>query len=182
MSAPQRIQLSRRKGYRKPEGAVVVARPSKWGNPFAYRTNYGLARVPGACDPNAEWEYEGRISGHGARHDVHHPDGRITVCNVRYMTRAEVVETFRLAVLGLDTPSMRAASPSGRGRWLGYWTGTSRDRRREYVTVEDIRREMAGKDLCCWCPLDQPCHADVLLEVANAPEDIPATYEGANRD
>jgi hypothetical protein len=31
----------------------------------------------------------------------------------------------------------------------------------------DIRRELAGKDLMCWCPLDQPCHADVLLEIAN---------------
>ena len=28
---------------------------------------------------------------------------------------------------------------------------------------EDLR----GKDLACWCPLDQPCHADVLLKVAN---------------
>lgn len=27
--------------------------------------------------------------------------------------------------------------------------------------------ELRGKDLVCWCPLDQPCHADVLLEVAN---------------
>ena len=27
--------------------------------------------------------------------------------------------------------------------------------------------ELAGKDLACWCPLDQPCHADVLLELAN---------------
>jgi hypothetical protein len=26
---------------------------------------------------------------------------------------------------------------------------------------------LEGKDLCCWCPLDQPCHADVLLEMAN---------------
>lgn len=24
-----------------------------------------------------------------------------------------------------------------------------------------------GKDLACWCPTDQPCHADVLLEIAN---------------
>lgn len=31
---PERIQLSRRKGWRKPENTVVVARPSKWGNPF----------------------------------------------------------------------------------------------------------------------------------------------------
>ena len=26
---------------------------------------------------------------------------------------------------------------------------------------------LAGKDLMCWCPADQPCHADVLLELAN---------------
>ena len=28
-------------------------------------------------------------------------------------------------------------------------------------------RELRGKNLACWCPLDQPCHADVLLEWAN---------------
>jgi len=27
--------------------------------------------------------------------------------------------------------------------------------------------ELRGKNLCCWCPIDQPCHADVLLELAN---------------
>lgn len=27
---------------------------------------------------------------------------------------------------------------------------------------------LRGKNLACWCPLDQPCHADVLLELANA--------------
>jgi hypothetical protein len=26
---------------------------------------------------------------------------------------------------------------------------------------------LRGKDLACWCPLDQPCHADVLLKIAN---------------
>lgn len=26
---------------------------------------------------------------------------------------------------------------------------------------------LRGKDLACWCPLDQPCHVDVLLELAN---------------
>ena len=34
---------------------------------------------------------------------------------------------------------------------------------------DKARAELAGKDLACWCPLDQPCHADVLLELANAP-------------
>lgn len=28
--------------------------------------------------------------------------------------------------------------------------------------------ELRGKNLACFCPLDQPCHADVLLEIANA--------------
>lgn len=28
---------------------------------------------------------------------------------------------------------------------------------------------LRGKTLACWCRLDQPCHADVLLELANAP-------------
>lgn len=33
--------------------------------------------------------------------------------------------------------------------------------------VERAKRELRGRDLECWCaPL--PCHADVLLEVANA--------------
>jgi hypothetical protein len=35
-------------------------------------------------------------------------------------------------------------------------------------TIEQVRRDLRGKNLACWCPLDQPCHADVLLQVANA--------------
>ncbi len=27
--------------------------------------------------------------------------------------------------------------------------------------------ELCGKNLACWCPLDQLCHADVLLDIAN---------------
>lgn len=29
--------------------------------------------------------------------------------------------------------------------------------------------ELRGKVLMCWCALQAPCHADVLLELANAP-------------
>lgn len=32
---------------------------------------------------------------------------------------------------------------------------------------QDIRAELGGKDLACWCKLDKPCHADVLLDIAN---------------
>ncbi|MGH3741634.1 MAG: DUF4326 domain-containing protein [Micromonosporaceae bacterium] len=30
-----------------------------------------------------------------------------------------------------------------------------------------MRRELVGRDLACWCRMDQECHADVLIEVAN---------------
>ena len=36
------------------------------------------------------------------------------------------------------------------------------------ATVEDVRRELRGRDLYCFCKPGEPCHADVLIEVANA--------------
>lgn len=34
LTVPRRVQLRRVRGWRKPEGAITVARPSRWGNPF----------------------------------------------------------------------------------------------------------------------------------------------------
>lgn len=39
-------------------------------------------------------------------------------------------------------------------------------RRGDFAALADIE-ELRGKNLACWCPLDEPCHADVLLELAN---------------
>lgn len=36
-------------------------------------------------------------------------------------------------------------------------------------------RALHGLDLMCTCPLDVPCHADVLLRLANEPDDGSAT-------
>lgn len=33
--------------------------------------------------------------------------------------------------------------------------------------AECAARNLWGLDLVCWCSLDQPCHADVLLQIAN---------------
>ena len=33
--------------------------------------------------------------------------------------------------------------------------------------VDDVRRELNGRDLICWCKAGAPCHADVLLAIAN---------------
>lgn len=40
---------------------------------------------------------------------------------------------------------------------------------REWVEhfVDDIREDLRGKNLACWCAPGAPCHADVLLELAN---------------
>jgi Domain of unknown function (DUF4326) len=89
---PRRYQRSRRKGARLPAGAVVVTRPTKWGNP--------------------------------------HP---------LELGRAEAIRRYREDLLA--------------GRLN--------------VTVADVKRELRGRDLACYCPLDEPCHADVLLAVAN---------------
>ena len=32
--------------------------------------------------------------------------------------------------------------------------------------------QLRGKNLACYCPLDQACHADVLLDLANDPVDL----------
>ncbi len=31
-----------------------------------------------------------------------------------------------------------------------------------------VRMELAGRNLACWCAIGDPCHGDVLLEVANS--------------
>ena len=40
------------------------------------------------------------------------------------------------------------------------------------VTVEDVRRELAGKHLGCWCRVDEICHGDPLLRIANTDRPI----------
>ena len=39
--------------------------------------------------------------------------------------------------------------------------------RHDRVLEAQIILELRGMNLACWCPLDEPCHADVLLEIAN---------------
>ncbi len=121
---PERIQRKRTKGWRMPEGAVYVGRPTKWGNPFR----------PIHCD---------RRLHHDGLHEFASPHWHLLaddldVLAARWGTKVEAlafaVKAFRLRTI-LRPPA-------------------------DFV-------ELAGKDLACWCPLDQPCHADVLLEIAN---------------
>lgn len=50
----------------------------------------------------------------------------------------------------------------------------------EAVPFDMDPEELRGRNLACWCPLNQPCHADILLELANRPvcEALPAPAQG----
>jgi hypothetical protein len=129
--SPQRIQRKRTKGYRLPEGAVYVGRPTKWGNPFeAY-----------LCPCCKAW-------------DVRDNNG------VTYLANHEFIRLHPRMTIGKAEAVARAVELYGNDFRLG----TSD------ITPEEVRAELAGKDLACWCPLSSPCHADVLLELANAGE------------
>lgn len=130
---PQRIQLSRKKGYRKPDGAIVVSRPSKWGNQailFTYARS-GVVGLPQIVYPAGISLALGRPSDSFV---VDPAGGRTEFFSDPRRARAFAVEWFRQ----VQAPRMDL-SP------------------------------LTGHDLACWCPLDgSPCHADVLLELANA--------------
>ena len=50
--------------------------------------------------------------------------------------------------------------------WRENWDGEESGHRRARLLagISSLR----GKNLACWCALDQPCHADALLEIANS--------------
>jgi hypothetical protein len=45
---------------------------------------------------------------------------------------------------------------------------------------ERVLGKLRGKNLACFCALDTPCHADVLLELANAPVSGLALSKGSD--
>ncbi|MEV0734223.1 DUF4326 domain-containing protein [Polymorphospora sp. NPDC050346] len=62
-------------------------------------------------------------------------------------------------------PFKATPTPTGRAtavKKFGAWLATQPD------LIASARRDLAGYDLACWCPLDQPCHADVYLELLRA--------------
>lgn len=157
MSAPARIQLRRARGWRKPEGAVVVARPSKWGNPFPLDGSWitwtavsiGLradkaGRRQAAVALHRAWLTDEalRLRGFAPIQGVEYDAGSLEFQDGQVVSIADHVAY--LAIFGARTCDQP----------------TLPDR----PSLDDLR----GKDLCCWCPLDLPCHAEVLLELANA--------------
>ena len=48
------------------------------------------------------------------------------------------------------------------------WIEQKSSNKQKPPTQIQIKHELAGKNLSCWCPLDGPCHADILLSIGNS--------------
>lgn len=83
---------------------------------------------------------------------------------VAVVGRERAIDLYRDELRGFFTPKKLADLAEEDFRHV---YGARTAWRKRGVTSHDVRRELAGKNLACWCPLDQPCHADVLLELAN---------------
>jgi hypothetical protein len=115
---PQRIQLSRAKGWRMPPNTVKVARPGRWGN---------LYRVDVFGRDLALKLYRESLQGFWSPGNVVHLSDELAA--EAYRCHCEL-----------------------------------RDRVRRLDVLE-----LRGKNVACFCGLDEPCHGDVLLELANGP-------------
>jgi hypothetical protein len=80
------------------------------------------------------------------------------------------LRVFRDTAQGIWSPSNFDDAPEAhRERWMDwmYQDHLAFLRRLGRHPIEAARQELRGKNLACFCPLDVPCHADVLLEIAN---------------
>jgi hypothetical protein len=129
-----------------PEGAVYVGRPTTFGNPFqAYK-----------CDCCGFW-------------DVRDDNGVTYLVDHQYVRQAHIRSNP-----STWTTQREATRESVRlyNDELTYWVG---GRMSWDPTFRLAVMQLGGCDLACWCPLDQPCHADVLLELANPTTAAPPT-------
>ena len=112
---PKRIKRERKRGWRKPAGAVTITRPGRYGNPY---------RV------------------------IQQPDGwHVVIAQLRQddLDLGRFDTKLEATKFSIKRFKKLARSPE--------W--------------KEKIRELRGKDLCCWCDLDVPCHGDVLIELAN---------------
>jgi Domain of unknown function (DUF4326) len=75
-----------------------------------------------------------------------------------------IEETARL--YGLDRAAAQAKAVAMCGQWL---RGTLDAKLSPHAPPSRgaIRAELGGHNLACWCKPGTPCHADVLIELAN---------------
>lgn len=156
MSTPRRIQRSRAAGWRMPPGAIYVGRPTRWGNPFPWEGDWIVwaavaagfradvaGRRAAAVAYYRAWLTGAPAAGPHARTDS---GDRIEYASGVALSTAQAARGIAAAAATLAGGAISVPKPP---------------------PLDELRAALRGHDLACWCPLDQPCHADVLLELAN---------------
>lgn len=147
VTKPVRIQLSRKKGFNLQAHSLSVnglpavncARPGPYGNPFDFRKS----------------EYCWLALGYGCKGD------RLGRQKASVMAFREWIDPGK----GKRTIKYeRRFSIEGGGKTFSY--GPEIDVG-PAPPLEDVKRDLAGRNLACWCKPGEPCHAVVLLELAN---------------
>ena len=152
---PVRIQRSRAKGWKMPAGAIYVGRPTKFGNPFhvdgswitwtavalGYKADRA-GRTAAAVALYTAWMKGAPLAGGPHAQD----EGG--------------------GALGFADGSTRSIDAHARGIAAEVMGMYEAPKLPERPSVEELR----GKDLACWCPIGQACHADLLLVLANQEE------------
>lgn len=151
---PERIQLSRKKGWRMPPNTVSVTRPGFWGNPFVVSTAYAAGKGVGGFYIAVP-----------------------TVADAVDCFRAMLAQDSEP---GQRTYEMLMALPNLRGKNLACWCPLC-DAHREGKPFgvecgdcspchSDVLGDLANRADACGGlhQQNQPCHADVLLELTNA--------------
>lgn len=157
LDMPRRIRRSRAKGWRMPEGAVYVGRPSVYGNPFPI---------------DGEW-----ITG--AARSFGYPTGPAFLRATSVALYRWWLTRYQEPIRGLEpTTGYRVEITEGRVGGAAWLEGIGVIDLPTRPDLEPLR----GRDLACWCPVDDgwaggttasawtlliACHADVLLELAN---------------
>jgi len=126
-----------------PDGAVYVGRRAPGLPVSRYANPVRVGKLAAVWHPS------------GAHpHDLHRDVFPVT-------DAAQAVRLYRRAIVvpGLCRIDVDVTRP-GRGQWVP-------------PTVEEILRDLGGRDLACWCSTGDPCHGDVLLTLAQ-PVEVPA--------
>ena len=144
---PVRITRSRQHKQVSPNGLpiVYVGRGSKWGNPFSKdikKTN--------KCS----------CCGHITKATKEEILKSIKFSIERYEDRIKNL----IYAKARDTATIGTENEV-KGAWNGFelWNYIKEARKFKTFSLEELR----GKNLSCWCKQDDPCHADILLDLAN---------------
>lgn len=83
---------------------------------------------------------------------------------VEYMGREWSIELYERLLNGGNIGDAAAFCYKYSEQVTGDPNGLHRSHNHKY-----IQQKLRGKNLACWCKLNQACHADILLEIANSP-------------